>query len=209
MAKRETVTFRGNAYYRYPDAKRPSDRIYFKNFGKGGYLHRVVWKFYNGDIPEGYQVHHIDGDPANNKIDNLTLVKHGEHIRKYHPLSDEQKEVLRIRLQEVCHQGGEWTKTPEGREFQRKKANELWERVEYREYSCIQCGKLFKSRDLKNEKHIKFCSNPCKSAYRRKLGVDNETRYCTECGKEFIINKYNKKAHCCSSECYQAEKKRH
>ena len=75
MAKCETATFQGNTYYRYPDSERISDRLYFRNSGKGGYLHRVVWRFYNGNIPEGHQVHHIDHNPANNDIDNLIIIQ--------------------------------------------------------------------------------------------------------------------------------------
>lgn len=46
----------------------------------------------------------------------------------------------------------------------------------------------------------KFCSNNCKSAYRRKSGVDNEERICKICGEIFITNKYSK-AKVCSKKC--------
>lgn len=36
-------------------------------------VHRVIWEMHNGSIPEGLVVDHIDGDPSNNKIDNLRL----------------------------------------------------------------------------------------------------------------------------------------
>ena len=35
--------------------------------------HRVIWEMYNGSIPEGLVIDHIDGDPSNNKIENLRL----------------------------------------------------------------------------------------------------------------------------------------
>jgi hypothetical protein len=44
-------------------------------------LHREVWKFYKGDIPKGYHIHHVDGDKNNNYIENLNLVLDKLHSR--------------------------------------------------------------------------------------------------------------------------------
>lgn len=46
-------------------------------------MHRYVWIFYNGFIPKGFDVHHVDGDRSNNSIDNLNLIEHTEHAKKY------------------------------------------------------------------------------------------------------------------------------
>lgn len=47
----------------------------------GGYIleHRFVWEQANGPIPEGFQIHHIDGDKTNNKLSNLQLLSNSEH----------------------------------------------------------------------------------------------------------------------------------
>jgi hypothetical protein len=57
--------------------------------GAGGYfrssrselMHRVVYSNTYGNIPHGWQVHHRDGDPANNDIENLVCCPASEHQR--------------------------------------------------------------------------------------------------------------------------------
>ena len=36
-------------------------------------VHRVIWTFLNGEIPDGIVVDHIDGNPFNNSISNLKI----------------------------------------------------------------------------------------------------------------------------------------
>lgn len=42
--------------------------------------HRVIWFYFNGEIPEGLEVNHKDEDKTNNSIDNLELLTHFENI---------------------------------------------------------------------------------------------------------------------------------
>lgn len=43
--------------------------------------HRVVWMITNGDIPEHFVIDHIDGNPLNNKLENLRLVSQKTNAR--------------------------------------------------------------------------------------------------------------------------------
>ena len=43
--------------------------------------HRRVWTLANGDIPSGYEIHHIDGDHENNILANLACLTIGQHRR--------------------------------------------------------------------------------------------------------------------------------
>jgi len=43
--------------------------------------HRYIWQAEHGDIPEGYCIHHIDGDGMNSDVSNLQLVTYSEHNR--------------------------------------------------------------------------------------------------------------------------------
>ena len=43
-------------------------------------LHRLMWEdFYGCEVPEGFVVHHKDGDKLNNCILNLQLMRKSEH----------------------------------------------------------------------------------------------------------------------------------
>lgn len=46
------------------------------------YVHRLIWEaFYEKEVPEGYDIHHIDENKLNNAIQNLQCVEHGKHVR--------------------------------------------------------------------------------------------------------------------------------
>ncbi len=48
-------------------------------------LHRAIWEFYNGPIPNGWDVHHKDGNKTNNRLDNFECLPKAEHTRLYSP----------------------------------------------------------------------------------------------------------------------------
>jgi hypothetical protein len=41
---------------------------------------RVIWEKVNAAIPRGMLIHHIDGNPLNDKLANLRLVSRHEHL---------------------------------------------------------------------------------------------------------------------------------
>jgi len=46
-----------------------------------GYIkeHRLIWMEHNGDIPDGFCIHHINGNKTDNRIKNLQLLPIPEH----------------------------------------------------------------------------------------------------------------------------------
>ena len=47
--------------------------------GKSKSEHRHVWEKANGKIPDGLTIHHINGNPRDNRIENLRLLTRGEN----------------------------------------------------------------------------------------------------------------------------------
>jgi len=62
---------------------------------KGKKLHRLIWEnFYNITIPRGYDLHHINGDKLDNRIQNLQCVEHKTHVR-FHALNEFEETKLK------------------------------------------------------------------------------------------------------------------
>lgn len=51
--------------------------------GQNHHVHRLQWVNHYGEIPQGYVVHHKDGNKLNWDIDNLELISRSEHIKRH------------------------------------------------------------------------------------------------------------------------------
>ena len=178
-----------------------------RNGGRRKRLHVYVWEYYNGAVPEGYHVHHVDHDKYNNDIDNLQLLSKKEHA-KHHArnMSEETKAKLRKQLiEKAVPKSKEWHASKEGKEWHSKHGYDTWKTRKPKTYECTYCGKEFETLNRYSESSNHFCSNNCKSAYRRKMGYDDVKRACEICGAEFTANKYSKRKRC--DECKHVRKK--
>lgn len=162
--------------------------------GKRYRLHRYIWEFYNGTIPKGYDIHHIDHNKDNNNIDNLELLSKEEHIEKHKILSEEIKQKYRENLiLNARPKATEWHKSNDGREWHKKQYKNSLGMLEKKEFICKNCGNHYFKRDNGNNK---FCSNKCRAQFRRNSGIDNEIRKCLKCNNEYEVNKYSYRKYC-------------
>lgn len=59
-------------------------------------LHRFMWEYWVGPIPEGYTIDHINGDKADNRLHNLQCVTQKHNARKSNlKLTTAQVELIR------------------------------------------------------------------------------------------------------------------
>lgn len=56
-----------------------------------GGIHKWLYRQYFGDIPNGFDIHHIDLDPDNNSIKNLLLITHSKHISLHNKIGRAKK----------------------------------------------------------------------------------------------------------------------
>lgn len=54
-------------------------------------VHRIIWTVFNGPIPDGLEIDHINRDKTDNRLDNLRLVTSAQnnHNRKDNVMVDE------------------------------------------------------------------------------------------------------------------------
>lgn len=170
---------------------------------KGKRLHREVWEYHNGEIPKGYDIHHINGDRSDNDITNLQLLTRSEHQRAHQ--TPERRQEERERMPAISEYAKAWHKTERGKQFHSEHAKEYWANAGMNTYTCTYCGKEFQTKHVYGQYDNTFCCAKHKAYWRKEQGIDNETKTCPICGKEFEANRYAKKV-CCSKSC--ATKKR-
>ena len=69
-------------------------RVYFpehsRSYSDGYVLRSIVhYEYYNAIlIPEGYDIHHLDGNKLNDSKENLIMLSHSDHAKLHNPKVD-------------------------------------------------------------------------------------------------------------------------
>lgn len=159
-------------------------------------LHRYMYECEIGPIPEGYHIHHKDDNPYNNTIDNFEIKTEFDHL-SYHGKKGDREKLLK--LAEIGREfAKEWHGTEEGI---------AWHKQHYEDFklkmhekiirNCSNCNQLTSTTRKSGNA---FCSNKCKSQWRRRNKPDKKKVNCLKCGKEFETLKYLPNSYC-SKEC--------
>lgn len=184
--EKEKIEFNGVVFVRYPNAKRPTDRKYFRAQIS---LHREIWKKTHGVIPKGHDIHHVDGDYNNNSIENLECLTREQHFSKHSALSKINPDKDKYKNSRM------WHKTQEAFEWHSITAKNSWKHRKKITVKCLQCNKSHQSHSTSSTKN-NFCSGYCSTKYRRLSGIDDVTSNCAICDKKINYNKYKPKVTC-------------
>ena len=196
----ETVVFNG-VEYRLMGSRRyylsQSRSNEGRRHAKG--LHVAVWEFYSGKtVPKGYEIHHKDGNPLNNDFSNLECIPMREHRAKY-KLKDPEKQKEHLR--EIQELAAEWHRSPEGKEWHRKHAEESIGKRTVKHCVCEFCGKEFESTCTTP---VRFCSHNCAVKWDYRARTRIEVRKCEICGAEFeakVTPRHTSGGTTCSRSC--------
>ena len=82
-----------NGYYRVC--------LYKNSIGKMHIVHRLVWIAFNGPIPEGLQVNHINEIKSDNRLSNLNLMTPKENTNWGTGIERRAKAVLQFTLEDI------------------------------------------------------------------------------------------------------------
>ncbi len=173
-------------------------RYYFTKIkGVHWSLHRYKYTCEKGDIPEGWHIHHIDHNYANNDINNLQAIEPATHSQLHLP----SKETMEKWQAAGIKQAPVWHASEEGNQWHKEHYDNIKESFHGKILrTCEHCGK---SVETIRKKARCYCSNNCKSAWRRKNKPDKKTVECATCGKSFETLKYLPNTYC-SLDCKPA-----
>jgi endogenous inhibitor of DNA gyrase (YacG/DUF329 family) len=187
------IKFQGRVYYRSGEKS-----YYISQEGSvktkltKRYLHRDIWESKRGPIPDGYEVHHKDGNRSNNRLKNLQPVTPTEH-KRIHSNTEEHRAHLR-RIQPLGNAASHaWRRSPEGRLASAiRSANQP--RVTK---CCPHCLQLYEG-----VKKQRFCSQACGVMWRAKQKTKIARavlKTCPHCGRLFNGRRSDSKY--CSPKC--------
>ena len=54
--------------------------LFLNKSRKSQYVHRLVWLAFNGDVPYGMQVNHMNEDKTDNRLENLNILSSQENL---------------------------------------------------------------------------------------------------------------------------------
>ena len=169
---REEIVFNGKTYRRYPNARQSAHRKYFSCSGSS--LHRDVWIYYRGEIPNDHHIHHIDGNTANNDIFNLECISGEDHYKMHAEERSEngkRPEQLQL-LERIRHKTVDWHRSEEGKAWHRENAKTSLAKaraVNWRENlplltkNCEVCGVSFATKNQRKT----LCGAACQTKKSR------------------------------------------
>lgn len=162
-------------------------------------LHVAIWEYYNKkSVPDGYEIHHKDGNCFNNSIENLEALP--KHLHRTMPHRVTQKIIEN--MDRIRPLAAAWHSSEEGIAWHSRHGKEVALNMPDYDCFCVYCGIAFTSKKI----DAKFCCDKCGENYRRKYekGKYLYTKKCDYCGELFTASKYkpsSKERACCSKVC--------
>ena len=167
--------------------------------GKTTRLHRATFeKVLDAPLPNNMCVHHIDGNPQNNRIDNLAACTHRGH-QQLHALQ-QGKQIHPVNRR--CEQCKKPFTPPRNKRDTAKFCSRTCAQEHTKEQAektrayrtCPQCGATFWKPN-----RTTYCSKDCAN---KALAKPPTNKTCPVCDKPFMLTGRNRNRKTCSDICY-------
>jgi hypothetical protein len=135
-------------------------------------LHRDVWEFHHGPIPDGCHIHHKDGNHLNNDIQNLECITRERHEELHSAGRSKfgRSEAQIQHLAAIRQKASDWHRSEEGRRWHVEHGKSAWAARTTVALICQECGAGFES--LRTS--ASFCSAKC---YGKYLLIDKDEQW--------------------------------
>lgn len=200
MAKQKAlvriVRWDGAIWRRYPKAKQRNRRVYYSGYWRRMLttLHRAVWEKEHGPIPDGREIHHIDGNPLNNTLENLECLTPAEHRRKESEAGSFSTPNIRRNLNRIRPLAATWHRSLAGRAWHQENGRRVMAARPFVSKTCEHCRRSFQAKNQR----AKVCSQSCADKIRPpRTAIHRLT--CGWCGCRF--NAKRKTQQFCSYSC--------
>lgn len=142
--------------------------------GKCYQEHNLIWEEAYGPIPEGSEVHHKDGDKANNALENLELRDRTSHRREHSENYFEQPDGTWLKRCTDCGEVKELSafhrrrgRAEDSVQNKCKSCANAYARKRYAEREDVRKKKVQMSREYREENPEKARA-ACRASYRRR-----------------------------------------
>ncbi|MBR0289664.1 MAG: HNH endonuclease [Selenomonadaceae bacterium] len=157
-------------------------------------LHRTVFAYYHGEIPNDCVIHHLDENKSNNAIENLKCLTRSQHQALHNNNAPEQKFTCKY-----CGKIIPFNKRGK-KTFCSQKCRDAWYKENAQvleERKCELCGKTFTAFPWQD---WHYCSKSCsaKAGWRKERKKKSQAT-CPVCGNSF--KKHSAKQQTCSRKC--------
>ena len=170
------------------------------HFQSSSKIHRDVQKYFFGVIPDGYVIHHIDNNPANNDISNLQCITRIQHSKIHAEISGVKPPPHPLENYTCDYCGKKFTKQKRSAKWhfcsRKCESAYMYRCLENQEKrTCAYCGKEF---FVNKHATANCCCNSC--AQKLRFIGHSSKKVCPVCGKTFetISSQDNV---CCSHKC--------
>lgn len=176
-----------------------TDTIKYKNFiintddiNKTMYLHRMIYIYHNGDIPDKMVIDHIDGNGLNNNIKNLQAITHSENLLKSKLEKTNKTGQKNIAYDKSTKKKYRPYAMVNGKRKYGTRCTTLDEAIKVRDKIMIDAGRTCKMPNQKEFKDQYMCQfEPSENEYK----ISNKCRECSDfknggCSTSKIENRY-------------------